>query len=130
LAEGLGFGILFLAFIVQFSLNSGVLYLTLIFAAGGAAFIIASFIGKSLSTKATVSLGRFVGMLSIAFLIMTFVFLITSLIASFVGSFNTDGLFLMIVGFSTILFLLYLVFDISSISKTQQFIGVDNASLN
>lgn len=129
-AEGLGFGILFLAFMVQFNQQQGILYLVFIFAAGGVAFVIASLIGKALSANATINLGKFIGLLSIVFFIMFFVFMIATIVSSLSGTFGGDGLYLMIIGISTILFLLYLVFDISTISKTQQFISIDNAQLN
>lgn len=129
-AEGLGFGMLFLCFMVQFEMQQGILYLMFVFAAGGVAFLIAALIGKSLSNRATMALGKFISMLSIAFMVMFFVFMIATLIVSLTGSFASDGLFLMIIGLSTILFLLYMVFDISAISKTQQFIGIDNTQIN
>jgi hypothetical protein len=115
---------------IQFSQQTGILYLMFIFAAGGVAFMIAALIGKSLSARAMMSLGKFISFLSIAFFIMFFVFMIATIVGSIVGSFNGDGLFIMIIGLSTILFFLYMVFDISAISKTQQFIGVDNTQLN
>jgi hypothetical protein len=129
-AEGLGFGLLFLAFMVQFNGQQGILYLIFVFAAGGIAFMIAALIGKSLSTKAMMSLGKFISILSIAFMVMFFVFMIATIVASFTSSFGSDGLFLMIIGLSTILFLLYMVFDISVISKTQQFLTIDNTQLS
>jgi hypothetical protein len=129
-AEGLGFGILFLAFMIQFNQSTGILYLTFVFAAGGVAFIIAALIGKSLSTKAMMSLGRFISILSIAFMLIFFVLMIATIVTSFTGSFSGDGLFLLIIGLSTLLFLLYMVFDISAISKTQQFLAIDNSQLN
>jgi hypothetical protein len=115
---------------VQFEMQQGILYLMFVFAAGGVAFLIAALIGKSLSNRATMTLGKFISMLSIAFMVMFFVFMIATLIVSLTGSFASDGLFLMIIGLSTILFLLYMVFDISAISKTQQFIGIDNTQIN
>lgn len=129
-AEGLGFGLLFLAFMVQFNGQQGILYLIFVFAAGGIAFMIAALIGKSLSTKAMMSLGKFISILSIAFMVMFFVFMIATIVASFTSSFGSEGLFLMIIGLSTILFLLYMVFDISVISKTQQFLTIDNTQLS
>jgi uncharacterized membrane-anchored protein len=133
-AEGLGFGLLFLAFIINFatenSSTKGIFYLIFVFAAGGLAFIIASFIGKAISDKAAISLAKFTAILSIGFMIVMFVFLITALVVAIVSSqFNNDVLFLIIIGLSTVLFLLYLVLDMKSIAKTQQFLNVDNAAL-
>jgi hypothetical protein len=131
----LGFGILFLAFIINFATptndNKGIFYLLFVFGAGGVAFIIASFIGRAISDKAAISLAKFTGILSVAFLIVMFVFLITALIVAFTGTgFSNNVLFLIIIGLSTLLFLLYMVLDFKAISKTQQFMDVSDAKIS
>jgi hypothetical protein len=60
LAQGFGFGILFSAFQLNYGSKSGIQYLILIFAIGGLAFLIASLIGRKLSVKGMMSLGRFI----------------------------------------------------------------------
>ncbi|GHU32186.1 hypothetical protein FACS1894166_05000 [Bacilli bacterium] len=58
IAEGIGFGILFAAFQIQFGGAKGLGYLMLVFAAGGLAFLICALIGKRMSLKATIALGK------------------------------------------------------------------------
>jgi hypothetical protein len=115
---------------IQFDLDKGMLYLMFVFAAGGAAFIIASFIGRFLSVKATIGLGMLLRRLSLGFILIFLVFIIATIVASSMGVFGSVGLFLMIIGFSTVLFFLYMIYDISVISKTQQFIGVNSDKAN
>jgi hypothetical protein len=131
IAEGAGFGILFTAFCVQFSIDKGILYLLLIFAAGGVAFLICALIGKSLSTKQMLSFGRFVGYMSIGFMVVFGICMLIMMIMMFIPNVGWAGgaMWTLIIGLSTLLFLFYMIFDVSMISKTQQFIATDDKNV-
>ncbi|MDR3257434.1 MAG: hypothetical protein LBT17_01410, partial [Mycoplasmataceae bacterium] len=132
IAEGAGFGILFTAFYAQFGLSKGVSYLLLIFAAGGVAFLICALIGKSLSTKQMISFGKFVGYMSIGFMIVFAMCMLAMMITLFIpgaGGWMGGGMWTLIIGLSTLLFLFYTIFDVSMISKTQQFIATDDRNI-
>jgi len=62
LAQGIGFGILFAAL--------GTMDLIVVFGVAGAMFMITSLIGLMLSHKATITLGKIIGIASIAMLIV------------------------------------------------------------
>jgi hypothetical protein len=58
--------------------------LLLIFAAGGVAFLICALIGKSLSTKQMISFGKFVGYMSIGFMIVFAMCMLAMMITLFI----------------------------------------------
>jgi hypothetical protein len=56
--------------------------------------------------------------------------MVVMIVTLFTGSsFMSTGLWVLIVGISTLLFLFYMIFDISMISKTQQFINTEDKQL-
>lgn len=126
LAEGFAFGILFSAFTINFGSAKGIQYLILIFAIGGLAFLIAGVIGQRLSTRATMSLGRFIMFLSIAFLILFFITMIFAIVCYATNGINgaLDSWISVIMCFSCVLFFLYIMYDISVISKSQIYVGM------
>jgi hypothetical protein len=114
---------------LQFKQGRGILYLNLIFAAGGLAFVVTAFIGKRLSSRAVVSLGKFIFYASMAFMAIFFVSMIAMLICTLTSGFAGEGLYFMLIGVSTVLFLLYMVFDVAVISKMQQFLNYEDSRL-
>jgi hypothetical protein len=71
IGQGIGFGILFAALELQFaSATTGISYIILAFASGGLAFITASYIGKRMTLKSTMTLSTYLKYLSIGFLMI------------------------------------------------------------
>jgi hypothetical protein len=81
-----------------------------------------------MSLKATESLGKFIGVMSIGFMFVFFIGMIATLIIGLTstGGFMGDGLYIFLISLSTILFLAYMAFDMSLISKTSQFSQIDD----
>lgn len=131
LAEGFAFGILFSAFTLNFGSAKGIQYLILIFAIGGFAFLIAGLIGHRLSAKQTMSLGKFIMYMSIAFMIMFGVTLILMIVSICTGGFSgaMDSWVTAIMCFSCVLFFLYIMYDISIISKSQAYVGIQENAI-
>jgi hypothetical protein len=84
----LGFGILFAAIQLSYRGSTGTYLITLAFAAGGLAFLVAGLIGYKMSDKAAMSMMKFIGMLSIGFFIVFMIFMALFFVSLFTSVFT------------------------------------------
>jgi hypothetical protein len=101
----------------------------LLFLAGGLIFAITGIIGTMLSKKATIGLGKFILIATIAYIVIMLITFIVVIVAAAVGNgaildaLNSNAFLFLIFGFEGILFILYIAFDFSSIKKSEAFIN-------
>jgi hypothetical protein len=70
--------------------------------------------------------------MSIGFMIVFAMCMLAMMITLFIpgaGGWMGGGMWTLIIGLSTLLFLFYTIFDVSMISKTQQFIATDDRNI-
>ncbi|MDR2567924.1 MAG: hypothetical protein LBC44_01285 [Mycoplasmataceae bacterium] len=128
-AEGIGFGILFFAIGLSTEASEIMRDVMLLFLAGGLIFAITGIIGTMLSKKATIGLGKFILIATIAYIVIMLITFIVVIVAAAVGNgaildaLNSNAFLFLIFGFEGILFILYIAFDFSSIKKSEAFIN-------
>jgi len=126
LAEGFGFGTLFYAVMNTNGVSGFEAYdLFIIFGIGAAVFLIAGLIGMFLNSNATMSLGKIIMYMSMALLP---IWLVVILLSIFNVGFSL-GMWTAIYSVVALLFVLYIVFDFSTIAKMNQFTSLASTSV-
>jgi FtsH-binding integral membrane protein len=84
-----------------------------------------------MTLKSTMTLSTYLKYLSIGFLMIMLLWFAMSIIAVFTNGFgiNLDYMYCLILGFGTLLFFLYTIFDFSVISKMSPFLSVQDSSI-
>jgi FtsH-binding integral membrane protein len=120
IAEGIAFGVLFYAIGLTVGTESEILSfgdLAYCFLFAGSVFVIAGLVGMALTAKTTFTLGKFIMVMSLIMLLMFPVMLIMYLCGATMG----NGIIYAIYAAMGLLFIGYIAYDFSVISKMSEF---------
>jgi hypothetical protein len=128
IAQILAFSALFWCFTQNYATNQkGIQYLLLIFAGGGLAFVISALIAKAMSKNAVIKFSRFVGYLSIGFLVVLLLSVIINVVLIVTKQIQASYiLYTSLISVSIVVFFIYLIYDMSMLSKVQEIFNIED----
>lgn len=128
IAQILSFSALFWCFTQNYATSQkGIQNLLLIFAGGGLAFVISALIAKAMSKNSVIKFGRFVGYLSIGFLVVLLLSVIINVVLIVTKQIQGSNiLYISLISVSIVVFFIYLIYDMSMLSKVQEIFNIED----